>query len=54
VIDPIDAQAYQDWWLSEMGDAEELSIPYQHLTRDNITALSKETLPEPEFTFPAG
>jgi hypothetical protein len=50
----MDGQAYQDWWRGEVGDAAELPISYQTLTRENIAALSTKPLPESTFTFPAG
>jgi hypothetical protein len=41
VIDPMDGQAYQDWWRSEVGNPAESYIDYQPLTKENITALTE-------------
>ncbi len=40
-IQPMDGQAYRDWLSNAVGEGQELDLPYQALTLDNINALTQ-------------
>lgn len=39
LADPIDNEAYEEWYASQLGGAQRLDIPFQKLTPENIEAI---------------
>jgi len=46
---PVDGVDYENWWNARMGDAEEIEVPWQELTEENIAALGA---PKPDVEYP--